>query len=211
MNCFGDKIVFARIKEGRDQLIAQNAALRQALEAAGFDCEDRYIPHVTVMKVRREKAGIKRNKRGIMLLFQTGGNAQAGIPRDAFNQFVDHNYGTQVLHTEHGIIHVVFLNCSPITVYYKLHLIKVHNIRRSKGSSCCPCTSRPALKITTSVRESSSLRSCQVLLCLPYLCHLGLLFVTKYIFLVDCVEATREFPKIRRRKHEVMKLYCEHS
>ena len=55
MNSFGVKIVFARIKEGRHQLIALNAALRQAFEAAGFDCEDRYTPHVTVMKVRRRK------------------------------------------------------------------------------------------------------------------------------------------------------------
>ena len=55
MNCFGDKIVFAQIKEGRDQLIAMNAALRQAFEAAGFDCKDCYTPHVTVMKVRRRK------------------------------------------------------------------------------------------------------------------------------------------------------------
>ena len=42
MNSFGDKIVFAQIKEGRDQLIALNAALRQAFEAAGFDCEERF-------------------------------------------------------------------------------------------------------------------------------------------------------------------------
>ena len=124
MNCFGDKIVFAQIKEGRDQLIALNAALRRALEAAGFDCEDRYIPHVTVMKVRREKAGIKRNKRGIMLLFQTGGNAQAGIPRDAFNQFVDHNFGTQVLHTEHLILHAVTSNFSLKSVHYELLFIQ---------------------------------------------------------------------------------------
>ena len=52
MNSFGDKIVFARIKDGRDQLIALNAALKQAFVAAGFDCEDRYTPHVTVIKVR---------------------------------------------------------------------------------------------------------------------------------------------------------------
>ena len=62
MNSFGDKIVFAQIKEGRDQLIALNAALRQAFEAAGFDCEDRYTPHVTLMKVRGIEQGIERNK-----------------------------------------------------------------------------------------------------------------------------------------------------
>ena len=54
MNLFGNKIVFAQIKDGRDQLIALNTALRQAFEVAGFDCEDRYTPHVTVIKVRRE-------------------------------------------------------------------------------------------------------------------------------------------------------------
>ena len=52
MNSFGDKIVFAQIKDGRDQLIALNTELKQAFEAAGFDCEERYTPHVTVIKVR---------------------------------------------------------------------------------------------------------------------------------------------------------------
>ena len=60
MNSFGDKIVFAQIKEGRDQLIALNAALRQAFEAAGFDCEERFTPHLTVMKVRRRKHNNKK-------------------------------------------------------------------------------------------------------------------------------------------------------
>ena len=55
MNSFGDKIVFAQIKKGRDQLIALNVALRQAFEAVGLDCKDRYTPHITVMKVRRWK------------------------------------------------------------------------------------------------------------------------------------------------------------
>ena len=51
MYSFGDKIVFAQTKNGRDQLIALNGALKQAFEAAGFDCEDRYTPHITVIKV----------------------------------------------------------------------------------------------------------------------------------------------------------------
>ena len=68
MNCFGDKILFAQIKEGRDQLIALNAALRHAFEDAGFDCEDRYTPHVTVMKVRRKNTGSKRNTKREMYL-----------------------------------------------------------------------------------------------------------------------------------------------
>ena len=55
MNSFGDKIVFAQIKDGRDQLIALNGALKQEFKAAGFDCEDRYTPHVTVLKVRWKK------------------------------------------------------------------------------------------------------------------------------------------------------------
>ena len=29
--------------------------------------------------------------------FQTGGKAKEGIPREAFNQFVDLNFGTQVM------------------------------------------------------------------------------------------------------------------
>ena len=59
MNTIGDKIVFAQIKEGREQLIAINAALRRAFEAAGFDCEERFTPHLTMMKVRRKKQKIQ--------------------------------------------------------------------------------------------------------------------------------------------------------
>ena len=98
MNSFGDKIVFAQIKEGRGQLIALNAALRQAFEAAGFDCEDRYTPHVTVIKVKWMKFKDEIRKKGSSKCscFQTGGNAHGGIPWKAFRQFVDHKFGTQV-------------------------------------------------------------------------------------------------------------------
>ena len=58
MNSIGDKIVFAQLREGRDQLIALNAALRQAFEDAGFDCVERFTPHLTMMKVRRKKQKI---------------------------------------------------------------------------------------------------------------------------------------------------------
>ena len=54
MSSFGDKVAFAQMNEGRKNLIALNAAFLNAFEAAGFDCDDRYTPHVTMMKVRRK-------------------------------------------------------------------------------------------------------------------------------------------------------------
>ena len=108
MNSFGDKIVFAQIKEGREQLKALNAALKQAFEAAGFDCEDRYTPHVTVIKVSLKK----KEEPSELPCFQTGGKkAKGGIPREAFNQFVNQNFGTQVLHTGHNALNMVTSNC----------------------------------------------------------------------------------------------------
>ena len=106
MNSIGDKIVFAQLREGRDQLISLNAALRQAFEAAGFDCVERFTPHLTMMKVRRKigrKTVYEPEDSSGYLLFQTGGkfSAQEGIPREAFTQFTDHNFGSQVLQTEH--------------------------------------------------------------------------------------------------------------
>ena len=41
------------MNEGRTNLVALNAAFLKAFEAAGFDCDDRYTPHVTMMKVSR--------------------------------------------------------------------------------------------------------------------------------------------------------------
>ena len=54
MSSFGDKVAFAQMNEGRKSLFALNAAFLKAFEAAGFDCDDRYTPHVTMMKVRRK-------------------------------------------------------------------------------------------------------------------------------------------------------------
>ena len=121
MNSFGDKIVFAQIKEGRDQLIALNAALRQAFEDAGFDCEERFTPHLTVMKVNRKnhrKPVYESEDPSGYLLFQTGGkfSAQEGIPREAFTQFTEHNFGIQVLQTEHS-------TCDAHYPWPKFHLI----------------------------------------------------------------------------------------
>ena len=54
MSSFGEKIVYAEVEEGANVLRLMNEAFLEAFEAAGFDCSfgfDRYIPHMTVMKV----------------------------------------------------------------------------------------------------------------------------------------------------------------
>ena len=50
LGSFGEKIVFAEIGSGRDQLIAMNAVFREAFESAGFECDARFTPHITVLK-----------------------------------------------------------------------------------------------------------------------------------------------------------------
>ena len=110
MNSIGDKIVFAQIKEGREQLIAINAALRRAFEAAGFDCVDRFTPHVTVMKVRRKNQRIQVYETRLFFNYifsQAGGkfSAEGGIPPESFAQFKEHSFGSQVIKTEHHSEH----------------------------------------------------------------------------------------------------------
>ena len=51
MSSFGEKIVFAEVEEGAKELRLMNEAFLEAFEAAGFDCDSRYTPHMTVMKV----------------------------------------------------------------------------------------------------------------------------------------------------------------
>ena len=51
MSSFGEKIVYAEVEEGADELRLMNEAFLAAFEAAGFDCDSRYTPHMTVMKV----------------------------------------------------------------------------------------------------------------------------------------------------------------
>ena len=128
MNSIGDKIVFAQLREGRDHLYALNAALRQAFEEAGFDCEERFTPHLTMMKVRRKKLRMQVNGSkdpSGCLYFQTGGkfSAQGGIPREAFTQFTEHSFGSQVLQTEPCMspwtlpMAVIYLNITHCTLH----------------------------------------------------------------------------------------------
>ena len=51
MSSFGEKIVYAEVGEGENELRLMNEALLEAFETAGFDCDSRYTPHMTVMKV----------------------------------------------------------------------------------------------------------------------------------------------------------------
>ena len=47
LGSFGEKIVFADINLGRDQLIAMNAVFGEAFESEGFECDARFTPHIT--------------------------------------------------------------------------------------------------------------------------------------------------------------------
>ena len=53
MSSFEEKVVYAKVEEGRRELMLMNEAFLEAFEAAGFDCyfHPSYIPHMTVMKV----------------------------------------------------------------------------------------------------------------------------------------------------------------
>ena len=68
-----------------------------------------------------------------MPLFQTGGKAQEGIPREAFCKFVDHNFGTQVLHSEHFMLHAVTSKNLPKSVLYKRHFIQGAYFQEIRG------------------------------------------------------------------------------
>ena len=52
VDSFGDKVVYADVDEGKPLLMRINEELLRAFEEAGFDCDSRYTPHVTLMKVR---------------------------------------------------------------------------------------------------------------------------------------------------------------
>lgn len=69
MSSFGEKIVYAEVGEGANELRLMNEAFLEAFEAAGFDCDSRYTPHMTVMKVtilhiNPSNTGIKSNISG---------------------------------------------------------------------------------------------------------------------------------------------------
>ena len=54
MSSFKEKVVYAKVEEGGDELRLMNKAFLEGFEAAGFNCSfgfDPYIPHMTVMKV----------------------------------------------------------------------------------------------------------------------------------------------------------------
>ena len=51
MSSFGEKIVYAEVADGEAELRMMNEAFLEAFETAGFDCDSRYTPHMTVMKV----------------------------------------------------------------------------------------------------------------------------------------------------------------
>ena len=53
VDSFGDKVVFAEVETGKPYLMKINEALLEAFEEAGFDCDSRYTPHVTLMKVQQ--------------------------------------------------------------------------------------------------------------------------------------------------------------
>ena len=51
IDAFGDKIVYAEVDKGEDHLRLINEKLLDAFEEAGFSCDARFTPHVTLMKV----------------------------------------------------------------------------------------------------------------------------------------------------------------
>ena len=51
IDSFGDKIIYAEVDKGDSQLRLINEKLVDAFEKAGFSCDARFTPHVTLMKV----------------------------------------------------------------------------------------------------------------------------------------------------------------
>ena len=52
VNSFGSRVVFAEVAEGESNVKNLNGVLVKAFQEAGFHCDSRYSPHVTLMKVR---------------------------------------------------------------------------------------------------------------------------------------------------------------
>ena len=61
LGSFGEKIVFADINQGRDQLIAMNAVFGEAFESEGFECDARFTPHITILKATNDREGVSRS------------------------------------------------------------------------------------------------------------------------------------------------------
>ena len=53
VDSFGEKVVFAEIDQGKSFLMQLNEELLVAFEDADFDCDSRYTPHVTILKVKK--------------------------------------------------------------------------------------------------------------------------------------------------------------
>ena len=53
VDSFGEKVVFAEIDQGKSFLMQLNEELLRAFEDADFDCDSRYTPHVTILKVKK--------------------------------------------------------------------------------------------------------------------------------------------------------------
>ena len=51
IDSFGDKIIYAEVDKGDSQLRLINEKLVDAFEKAGFSCDARFTPHLTLMKV----------------------------------------------------------------------------------------------------------------------------------------------------------------
>ena len=51
IDSFGDKITYAEVDEGDNHLRLINEKFVDAFEKAGFSCDARFTPHVTLMKV----------------------------------------------------------------------------------------------------------------------------------------------------------------
>ena len=51
IDSFGDKIIYAEVDKGDSHLRLINEKLVDAFEKAGFSCDARFTPHVTLMKV----------------------------------------------------------------------------------------------------------------------------------------------------------------
>ena len=51
IDSFGDKITYAEVEQGENHLRLINEKLLDAFEKAGFSCDARFTPHLTLMKV----------------------------------------------------------------------------------------------------------------------------------------------------------------
>ena len=51
VDSFHDRVVYAGVEEGKLQLTMLNEALLEEFEGGGFECDSKFTPHVTLMKV----------------------------------------------------------------------------------------------------------------------------------------------------------------